>query len=125
MQASLLFFYGKRHRSRSTPLRQRKRFIIAFELRVSILHRPRAAPVGRGGKSGPRKFVDPLIDCSLKSDFALPTHRYSWAAGRCRGLARPSQNLTYAVSVTRTVADIEAANPYTESDPSSYFYLFF
>ena len=39
LQASLLFYYGKRHSSRSIPLRQQKRFIIAFELRVSILHR--------------------------------------------------------------------------------------
>ena len=38
LQASLQFYYGKRHRSRSTPLRQQKRFIAAFELRVSILH---------------------------------------------------------------------------------------
>ena len=32
LQASLLFYYGKRRRSRSTSLRQQERFIIAFEL---------------------------------------------------------------------------------------------
>ena len=44
LQASLLFCYGKRHRSRSTPLRQQERSITAFELGLSIPHYPLLIP---------------------------------------------------------------------------------
>ena len=55
-------YYGERHRSRSTPLRQQKRFIIPFEVRVSMLHGPASAqapPRIRGER--PQEAAEPEL----------------------------------------------------------------